>query len=107
MHRNIVLSVILGTHDTRRIDRKLAFRSKPAKKMANRNSPKKSPSKKNILKQKAKAGQKAEKLDKTTVERKDNILTELGDNPDQNKAFGTLEGKTEVNMLKKTCALQT
>ena len=69
------------------------MQSEPADKMANRNSPKKSPSKKNIGKQKP----KAEKKERKGTDNEDPTLTEHLVNPKQ--TGNTLEDKTEVNII--------
>ena len=62
--------------------------------MVNRNSPKKSPAKKNISNKNAKADHKDRKLDKRTVDREDNTLHEM----DVNVAVGKLEEKRKVSL---------
>ena len=62
--------------------------------MVNRNSPKKSPAKKNISNKKTKADHKDRKLDKTTVDREDNTLHEM----DVNVAVDKLEEKRKVRL---------
>ena len=61
--------------------------------MANRNSPKKSPTKKNIGKLKP----KAEKKERKSTGNEDPTLTEHHVNPKQ--TGNTLEDKTEVNII--------
>ena len=69
------------------------MQSKPADKMANRNSTKKIPSKKNIGNLKP----KAEKKERKSTGNENPTLTEHHGNPTQ--TGNTLEDKTEVNII--------
>ena len=60
--------------------------------MTNKNSPKKSPAKKNISNKKDMTDHKERKLDKTTFDREDNTLPELDVN------IGKLEEKRGVSL---------
>ena len=64
-------------------------------KKANRNSPKKSPSKKNVPKKNT----KAEDEDKTSIDQEDMTLNEVYVNPNHNEAVVTLEEKAEVDHM--------